>query len=56
MHLKEGEIRAYQDQELDDAARREVVAHLEICQRCQRSADRTPGCQATGPNQAGDSG
>lgn len=40
MHLKDGEIRAYQDQELDDAVQREVAAHLEVCQRCQGSADR----------------
>jgi len=35
MHLSEGEIRAYQDQELSPDLLRHAQAHLETCPRCQ---------------------
>ena len=40
MHLNEGEIRTYQDHELDDDARQKVEAHLKACRSCQAVADR----------------
>jgi hypothetical protein len=40
MHLIEGEIRAYQDQELEPADQQRVQLHLERCQRCQAKAER----------------
>lgn len=38
MHLKEGEIRAYQDQELDSDDQQRVEKHLAACPRCQTHA------------------
>jgi hypothetical protein len=40
MHLNEGEIRAYQDQELDQDALQRVQTHLASCLRCQAQADQ----------------
>jgi hypothetical protein len=40
MHLNEGEIRAYQDQELEPADKQRVQRHLEACRRCQAKADQ----------------
>jgi hypothetical protein len=37
-HLKEGEIRAYQDRELPDSQSRRAEAHLASCQTCQAKA------------------
>ena len=38
MHLSEGEIRAYQDQELPASQSRRAEAHLAGCQTCQAKA------------------
>ncbi len=38
MHLEDGEIRAYQDQELPASQSRRVEAHLAGCQTCQAKA------------------
>jgi anti-sigma factor RsiW len=38
MHLEEGEIQAYQDQEVSADQRAYIHAHLESCARCQRRA------------------
>ena len=38
MHLSESEIRAFQDQELPDAARQRAADHLASCTRCQATA------------------
>ena len=38
MHLSDGEIRAYQDQELRDELHQQAQAHLEACPRCQARA------------------
>lgn len=38
MHVSEGEIRAYHDQELSPQALRRIRSHLENCPRCQRIA------------------
>jgi hypothetical protein len=40
MHLSEGEIRAYQDQELRPDRYPQVKAHLVACAECQQRADR----------------
>jgi hypothetical protein len=40
MHLSEGEIRAYQDHELDSAASDRVQSHLIACQRCLVHAEQ----------------
>jgi len=36
MHLSDGEIKAYQDQELEINSQQRVVAHLDTCTRCQQ--------------------
>jgi hypothetical protein len=38
MHLSEGTIQAYQDQELEAVERQQVQAHLKACPRCQQRA------------------
>jgi anti-sigma factor RsiW len=38
MHISPGEIQAYHDRQLDDAALRRVEAHLVECPRCQSAA------------------
>ena len=38
MHLSEGEIRAFQDRELSDQARKRLEAHLASCTRCKEKA------------------
>lgn len=39
MHLKEGEIRAYQDHELNEAAQQSVRDHLNACDSCRERAE-----------------
>ena len=39
MHLTSGEIRAYQDQELDGPEMKQAKAHLDSCQQCQEQAE-----------------
>jgi len=39
MHLSEGELRAYQDQELNQPATQKVEEHLASCLRCQEKAE-----------------
>ena len=40
MHLHDGDIRSYQDQELEPADWQRVQKHLESCRRCQAKADQ----------------
>jgi hypothetical protein len=39
MHLKEGEIRAYQDHELNETAQQRVRDHLNACDSCRKRAE-----------------
>jgi len=39
MHVKDGEIKAFQDGELSAAERQRVEYHLERCEKCQRRAE-----------------
>jgi hypothetical protein len=40
MHLNDGEIRAYQDQDLPTQARQRITAHLASCSHCQTKAQQ----------------
>ena len=40
MHIREGELRAYQDGELEPVAAEQVEAHLAACERCRDKAAR----------------
>jgi len=44
MHLSAGEIRAYQDQELDAQSLNRVRSHLETCTSCQEQAAQMLAC------------
>ena len=39
MHIKDGELRAYQDQQTTLSRRAEIESHLSRCTRCQRQAE-----------------
>jgi hypothetical protein len=43
MHLSNGELRAYQDRELDERAMERASAHLAACKRCQARAEDLAG-------------